>query len=264
MFYTYSIKNIENGKFYIGSRTAKCMLTREASEDLGVIYRSSSNDKELITAINNNKVKYSVIQEYDDPDVCWRAEQRLIALYWKFFGKDMSYNHSCWINNRNNFSTAGLSPSEEVRKRTSSKLKGRVFSEEHRRKISEKCRGKKVSEETKRKIGEASKRKIPYERTEDIRLRMSEATKGKKHRPPSLEARKHMGDAHRGKSYGGKRVCQYTMDGVLVNEYKSLKAASESVGVSSTAILSCCKRKNKSAANYQWGYVSSIPSCRLF
>lgn len=109
MYYTYSIKNLENGKFYIGSRTNKCMLTRKPEDDLGIKYFSSSKDKELRQAIKDGKVKYTILQEYDDHKVCWRAEQQLIALYWKFFGKDMSYNHFYRnYNNENQFNTIGI------------------------------------------------------------------------------------------------------------------------------------------------------------
>ena len=137
-------------------------------------------------------------------------------------------------------------------------FKGRVFTDEHRRKIGEKSKGKKASEETKRKIGEASRRRIPYERTEDIRMRMSESMKGKKHRSPSIEARKRMGDAHKGKHYGGKLTYQYTKDFVFVKKYRTLKDAAESMGVSSTAIMLCCRGKNKSAGGFIWTYTPII------
>lgn len=57
MFYTYSIKNIENSKFYIGSRTANCMLNIKPEDDLGVRYFSSSNDNELRQAIKDGEIK---------------------------------------------------------------------------------------------------------------------------------------------------------------------------------------------------------------
>lgn len=115
MFYTYSIKNIDTGKFYIGCRTAKCMLNCRPEDDLGIHYFSSTTDEELKQAIKDGRVEYHVLQEYDDTKVCWKAEQQLIALYWKFFGYDMSYNHS-YINCKGEkvFSTCGISPTKEA------------------------------------------------------------------------------------------------------------------------------------------------------
>lgn len=125
MFYTYSIKNLENGKFYIGSRTNKCMLTRKPEDDLGVKYFSSSKDKELRQAIKDGKVKYTILKEYDDATVCWRAEQQLIALYWKFFGKDMSYNHFYSTAKGNKiFSISGRKHTEKEKQHQSEKMKG--------------------------------------------------------------------------------------------------------------------------------------------
>lgn len=188
MFYTYSIKNIENGKFYIGSRTNKCMLTRKPEDDLGVKYFSSSTDKELRQAIKDGKVKYTVLQEYDDTIVCWRAEQQLIALYWKFFGKDMSYNHSCVnCNGEVIFSKAGLSPSEESRKKMSeakkgktSNMKGRHLSEEAKQILSQKMTGRyigrQMSEQQKHKISE---KLLGHAVSNDARKKMREAKLGK-------------------------------------------------------------------------------------
>lgn len=125
MYYTYSIKNVQTGKFYIGSRTNKCMLTRKPEDDLGVKYFSSSKDEELRQAIKEGTVEYHVLQEYDDPKICWRTEQKLIALYWKFFGKDMSYNHSCVnCNGEVIFSVVGRKRTEEEKRHQSKKMSG--------------------------------------------------------------------------------------------------------------------------------------------
>lgn len=174
MFYTYSIKNLDNGKFYIGSRTAKCLLTRKPEDDLGVKYFSSSKDKELREAIKNQRVKYTILPEYDDTKVCWRAEQQLIALYWKLFGKDMSYNYSCVnCNGEVIFNRAGITspmkgkhPSEEsikkmseAKKGKSSNMKGKHHSKESKKKMSKamlgRYVGKTLTDEQKHRISDA-------------------------------------------------------------------------------------------------------------
>ena len=197
MYYTYSIKNLENGKFYIGSRTAKCMLNRKPEDDLGVKYFSSSKDKELRQAIKDGNVKYTVLQEYDDAKVCWRAEQQLIAIYWKFFGKDMSYNHSCVnCNGEVIFSTSSTSPSEETRKKMSAAKKGLHLSEETRKKLSVARKGSHPSEETRKKLSAVLK---GSHHTEETKVKISEANKGKHYL--SEESRKKLSEANKGKHY---------------------------------------------------------------
>lgn len=161
MYYTYSIKNLENGKLYIGSRTNKCMLTRKPEDDLGIKYFSSSKDKELRQAIKDGKVKYTILQEYDDPQVCWRAEQQLIALYWKFFGKDMSYNHFYRnYNNENKFNTIGIEIHHSEFTKNLIKAKKKEYYKNHD--IWNKGKKDIYSEETIRKISEGHKGKTAW------------------------------------------------------------------------------------------------------
>lgn len=163
MFYTYSIKNLENGKFYIGSRTAKCMLNRKPENDLGVKYFSSSKDKELRQAIKDGKVKYTILQEYVDAQVCWRAEQQLIAIYWKLFGKDMSYNH-CYSNCKGNkiWSTSGTTHclSTETKEKIGKANRGRKHSIKQNLEHSKVMKGRKLTNETKCKISETMKNRF--------------------------------------------------------------------------------------------------------
>lgn len=163
MFYTYSIKNIENGKFYIGSRTAKCMLNRKPEDDLGIKYFSSSKDKELRKAIKDGKVEYHVLKEYDNIDICWRAEQQLIALYWKFFGKDMSYNHCYSTCNGNKiWSTSGTTHclSAETKEKIGKANRGRKHSIKQNLEHSKALKGRKLTNETKCKISETMKNRF--------------------------------------------------------------------------------------------------------
>lgn len=157
MFYTYSIKNIDTGKFYIGSRTNKCMLNRRPEDDLGIHYFSSTTDEELKQAIKDGRVEYHVLQEYDDRTICWKAEQQLIALYWKFFGSDMSYNHFYSNYNGDNVFSAAGKPSS---------FKGKHHSKESKEKLSEARKGKPspnkgkhLSKETKEKMSVSKKNK---------------------------------------------------------------------------------------------------------
>ena len=125
MFYIYSIKSLETGKVYIGSRTRKVMLNRKPEDDLGIRYFSSTSDKELRRAIKDGKVSYRVIKEYSDAKECVRDENELIRLFWLFFGKENSYNHHYTKRNGEKvWSTAGVE----------STMKGKHQSEEAKQK----------------------------------------------------------------------------------------------------------------------------------
>lgn len=192
MYYTYFVKNIENGKVYFGSRTAKHLEFTESKDDFMVKYFTSSADIELKEAIKNHKVKYGIIHEYTDITECLMDEQELIRLFWMFFGRENSYNHSYLkFNGEKVFSTAGISLSEETRKKISVAQKGKRDSDETRKKKSIALKGrpsiwkgKHLPEETCRKISESHKGIRPSEET---RRKMSEAKKDYK---PSDETRK--------------------------------------------------------------------------
>lgn len=216
MFYTYSIKNIENGKFYIGSRTTKCMLNRKPEDDLGIKYFSSSKDKELRQAIKDGKVEYHILQEYDDADICWKAEQQLIALYWKFFGKDKSYNKRCDIENITVWSTGGHSnPQQSIRMNGNKYFENKHHSNETKQKLSKANKGKKCSNETKQKISttltgrqfsdnhreKISKALTGRQFSEETRYKLSIIKKGKH---LSEEHKQKISKSNRGKSHSNK------------------------------------------------------------
>ena len=51
-----------------------------------------------------------------------------------------------------------------------------------------------------------------------------------------------------------KPVEQYTLDGVFVAEYPSIKEAERQTGISNSNICQCCKGNKKSAGGYIWKY----------
>jgi hypothetical protein len=137
------------------------MLTRKPEDDLGVKYFSSSKDKELRAAIKNQRVKYTILQEYDDAKVCWRAEQQLIALYWKFFGKDMSYNHARGtINGGYVWSTAGTSHSTETKEKIGKANRGRKHSIKQNLEHSKVMKGRKLDDDVKERISNTMKERF--------------------------------------------------------------------------------------------------------
>jgi hypothetical protein len=49
-------------------------------------------------------------------------------------------------------------------------------------------------------------------------------------------------------------IVQFSLDGVMLNEYSSIKEASSLLGIGSGHICRCCKNKRKSAGGYVWKY----------
>lgn len=51
-----------------------------------------------------------------------------------------------------------------------------------------------------------------------------------------------------------KKVYQYTIEGVFIKEYKSLKEASVETGLSYKGISSCCTGQHKTCGSFRWTY----------
>lgn len=99
-----------------------------------------------------------------------------------------------------------------------------LHNEETLKKISNSNKGKYVSEETKKKLSQSHKGKYV------------ENCKNKK-----------------------RRVCQYTIDGMLIKIFGSIIEASYNVGISDSNIINVCKHVNYTAGGYIWAYEGEEP-----
>lgn len=132
MFYTYYIK-AEN-KYYFGSRTNRVNLKRAAKDDFMIHYFTSTKDKRLKEIIRNKEYeKAEIIKEYTDRKECLKDEERLIELFWIFYGTENSWNHHA----DGKFSMSGQKHSEETKEKMSEAHKGKKLSDEHKQNISE-------------------------------------------------------------------------------------------------------------------------------
>ena len=52
-----------------------------------------------------------------------------------------------------------------------------------------------------------------------------------------------------------KKVCQYDLNGKIINTFISLKDAEEKTKIFSQNISRCCRNKSKQAGGYVWKYV---------
>jgi hypothetical protein len=179
--YVYRITNILLNKHYYGSRSCK---NCHPKDDLGIKYFSSSRDKDFIKDQKEHpkNYKYKIIKIFDSRKDALKLE---IFLHEKF---NVGINEHFYNRSKQTsvgWSTVGILPSEETRKKLSDAQKGKNLSEEIRKKISEVQKGEKNhfygkhhSEETRKKIAEASKNR---KHTEESKKKISEAKKGEKH-----------------------------------------------------------------------------------
>lgn len=78
----------------------------------------------------------------------------------------------------------------------------------------------------------------------------SQAHKGKH---PTEETRKKMSNSQIN-NFAAKKIVQYSIDGVLVNNYESMAQAERETGISNRCISMCCLGKHKTAGGYVWKY----------
>lgn len=55
-----------------------------------------------------------------------------------------------------------------------------------------------------------------------------------------------------------KEVLQFSKDGKLLNEFDSLKTASEKLNIPKSSISYCCKRRYKTAGGFVWRYKKDL------
>ena len=127
-----------------------------------------------------------------------------------------------------------------------------TFPEESRRKLSLAMVGNKnglghpCSEEKRKKIGDAQRgRVMPLEQRQHI----SEAKRGKTHKPISQEARDKIAEKH----VKSPVLCQETQ-----YVYPSIQQCARDTGLEATSICACCKGRIKSIKGYHFTYLADV------
>jgi len=135
---------------------------------------------------------------------------------------------------KNSNAQKGKKWSNETRQKMSEKRKGMKYNltDEQRQEISNRLKGHTVSEENRQKIAEANKKRVW---TDEMKKDMSNKLK---------ERNKHC-----------KKVGKYTLDGILLETYNSIKEASEKVSVTREYISKCCNNKTKIYNDYDWKFI---------
>lgn len=207
----YAIKNIKNGKVYVGS-SAKC-LSRRMKRHRSSLVGNSHVNKHLQASWNKHgeEAFEFLVLEGCRPEECLAREQ-----YWidrthstdrkygynssPVAGSQLGFKHSRKTKNKLSKIKTGIRYSEETRAKVALASTGRPVSEKHRKKLSELMKGNKLSVGRKlppdhiAKLIEANKnRKI----TPEYRQKLSEAHK---HQKPTEEMKRRISETQKAKA----------------------------------------------------------------
>ena len=171
-------------------------------------------------------------------------EKTLISFFKTLYKDGYGYNVASGGGNAN--PCAGKTEEEllEIKRKNAESHKGKTLSEEQKKKISEANKGKVFDDEHKRKISES---KLGKKREGDWIKKLSERMKGTKH---SEETRKKMSNSSTKK----RKVIQLDLNGEIIKTWESIKKASKTLNIDSSAITKCCKGKLKQTGGFKWQY----------
>lgn len=266
--YTVYKHTSPSGKVYIGITHVE---PRERWKN-GLGYRTQKRFYRAIVKYGwdafTHEVLFSGLSEVDAKN----KEVELIALY-NSTDKNHGYNVTLGGEAMN-----GYIPPQEVREKISRANKGRKKPDTMRKRLSIAKTGTHASEEAKRNMSQnhadiSGERNPMYGRnhSEETRRKISQTrkrlfaegalTQPKKVRPPKLtpeERAKLLSERMSGEnnpSYGkGLGVVQLSLDGEVVQEYKTIREAERETGTDHSVISRCCKGRVKSAGGFRWRY----------
>lgn len=236
--YVYKLISLQTGEFYFGSRSCNC--NPDEDNYMGSMKRWKPN-------------KENLIKEIIKRDFCNREDAIL-------FESELIKNNINNSLNRNYYiPTIGFVNkicSAETKQKIKQALIGKPFSEEHKKKLSKSRIEKGIA------IGK-NNGMFGKTHTQESKLKMA-INKG---RIFSDEVRKRMGDSKRGlkrknetiqklrnSQPNAKCVNQYSMDGVLINTFKSIAEAARQTLLHKSAINTCCLGCRNQHGGYKWKY----------
>lgn len=244
-----------NGKRYIG-QTCQEPEKRWAN---GHGYRDQLHFKRAIDKYGWDNFKHSILcsvscKEYADFLEQWFIEK------WDTFNPEHGYNHT-----KGGGGNLGRVPSEEERRKISECQKGKTIPNDVRQKISQalkdgyasgRIEAPSMSEEARKKMSEdrtgSGNPMYGVHHSAKTRAQMSRSRTGIPH---TTEWRENISAARYASDKIPRRaVNQYTVDGALIAQYRSIKEASEATGIVSTHIYGCCNHLNWTAKGTIWRY----------
>lgn len=158
----YQIKNIVNGKIYIGSASSKFGFNSRWSRHVFDLKNGKHHSKHLQSSwdkYGSDKFKFEILEYVEDINLIILKEQEYLDLYQTYL-PNKGYN----ILEKAN-SSIGYKHSDKSKTKMSSSHKNKILTEEHKNKISESNKGKKHSKETKKKMSKWQIGKVLSEET---------------------------------------------------------------------------------------------------
>jgi hypothetical protein len=159
---------------------------------------------------------------------------------------------------------SGFVPTENCRKITGNRYKGKKLSKEHRKKISNSHRGKKLSEEHKKKLSTIAKGKESHLKgsklTDKHKNKISKSMSGKKHprfgKRVNKKIREKISKSTTGsKNHISKKVHVYDLKNQIIINFDTSSEASKKIGVSTTTLRNYFKSKKPINEMYLIKYI---------
>lgn len=236
MYCLYCHINKANGKRYFGVTGMK----PERRWSSGYNYSSCPVFDAAIKKYGWDGFEHVIIADNLDEATAHEMEREHIARY-RTTDPEHGYNQS----SGGRGGRSGIKHTEEWKRKTSERLKGRVLTEEHKRKISEAKKGKPFSDEHRKHLSEARK---GIKLSEEHRRHMSEVQKGKVR-----------SEETRGKMRESKRDMMRPVYCIETDmTYESTSAAARALGVEKANLAATCKGKHEHVGGYHVRYAELL------
>ena len=258
--YVYKITDPITNEYYIGSRSCNEII---ADNYMGSYYVWKPKDVSRL-------VKEIIEENFETREDALEYEANLIKSY---IDDPLNRNYHIPDKNFHNTNKIGYWAKHPISDETKNKLRDIATNQwinmehPHKGKTYEEIYGEDVANEKKKVLSLYNKGKT-YEEiygedgANEIIEKIRKGNTGKPKSPQTIHKLRvaNMGkvltEEHKQKIANSLKtpIVQFSLDGILINEYSSIKEASSLLGIGGGHICSCCKNKRKSAGGYIWKY----------
>lgn len=244
------LNSTSNRNKYWHNIVSKCGFIAEIIED-GLSWENAcEKEKYWISHYGRKDLSEGLLVNMTDG-----GEGRLNVIFNEATRKKMSENNSrYWKYNK---------IPEETRDKIKMKLLGHIMSDETKQKISIAKTGKKYTITKIKKSLKSKSSPNNFKETQigknhpnygkarpiEVRQKISKSSLGKK---MSLEARNKMSASKLNTNL--KPIIQYSLDGIFIKEWESIKSASTELKINKSHISNCCSGRRKSSGGFMWKY----------
>lgn len=275
-----------NGKVYVGQTKQKPKYRFNSGEG----YKGCRYVYSAIKKYGWGNIEHKILKDNLSEDEANYWENYYIAEY-KSQERNLGYN-------LRSGGTSGYKYSEDARQRMSEKNKGRKQPESEKKKRADSLKKyyetHEIPEEVRAKLRKPNKGQfkagVSHEVSEETREKISKALTGRTGRPLTDDQKKYLSDIQKGRKRTpeqmahlepyqfkkghpasdksiaklrkklSKKVCQYDLEGNLLNVYESITEASRGVGLSPNAVGNAVRGYSKTTGGYVWRYASGDES----